>query len=322
MKHPYFKTILLCFCLLASINAFAETVEIDGIYYNFVLKAKLAEVTSNPNDYSGTVNIPETVSYNGITCSVTSIGSRAFYYCKGLTSVTIPNSIKSIGRDAFAFCGGLKKVIVTDIAAWCGIKFDGYDSNPLYYAKHLYSDENTEITNLIIPNSVTSIKKYAFDNCSGLASVTIPNSVTSIEDDAFYKCSGITSVTISNSVKSIGRGAFLGCKGLSSITIPNSVTSIGSYAFDGCSGLTSVTIGNSINNIGFEAFANCKELTDVYCYAKKVPFTKGVALSNAFKDSYTEYATLHVPAASVGQYKAKTPWSNFGTIVATDGTMP
>lgn len=81
MKHPYFKTILLCLCLFASINTFAEAVEIDGIYYNLVTKIKQAEVTENPNKYTGTVNIPETVTYNGVTYSVTSIGDNAFRYC-------------------------------------------------------------------------------------------------------------------------------------------------------------------------------------------------------------------------------------------------
>src|SRR5574344_2196910 len=85
--------------------------------------------------------------------------------------------------------------------------------------------------------SVTSIKKYAFSNCSSLTSVTIPNSVTSIGYAAFYGCSGLTSITIPNSVTSIGSHALYGCSGLTSVTIPNSVTSIGDFAFDGCSGL-------------------------------------------------------------------------------------
>ena len=105
---------------------------------------------------------------------------------------------------------------------------------------------------------------------------------------------------------------------MTSVTIPNSVTSIGNYAFSGCSGLTSVTIGNGINNIYGLAFASCPELTDVTCNAENVPSTR----TDAFKDSYIEYATLHVPASAVNAYKVADPWKNFKSIMATDGTTP
>ena len=199
----------------------------------------------------------------------------------------------SIGNFAFSGCSGLQKVIVPDIAAWCGISFG---DNPLNYAHHIYSDENTEIKDLVIPNSVTSIGSGAFQNCSGLTSVTIPNSVTSIGRNPFNGCSGLTSITVAqgntkydsrensnaiietesntmiagckttiipNTVTSIGDYAFSGCSGLTSITIPNSVTSIGESAFRNCSSLTSVTIPNSVTSIGERAFQNCSGLTSV-----------------------------------------------------------
>lgn len=148
----------------------------------------------------------------------TSIGYAAFTGCKSLASIEIPNSITSIRYDVFLGCTHLTSVHTSDIAAWCAISFDTYLANPLYYAHNLYLNGKL-ITDLVIPNSVTSIGSYAFYGCSSLTSVTIPNSVTSIGIGAFYNCSSLTSVTIPNSVTSIGDSAFSDCYGLTSVTI-------------------------------------------------------------------------------------------------------
>ncbi|WP_143240960.1 leucine-rich repeat domain-containing protein, partial [Barnesiella sp. An22] len=127
--------------------------------------------------------------------SVTSIGEYAFNGCSRLSSITIGNSVKSIGSAAFEDCSALTAVHYTgDEAGWCEIRFDDYEANPLYYAHNLYID-NTLVTDLVIPESVTEIKDYAFSGCS-VTQVTIGNSVTSIGDYAFCKCSGLSSVTI------------------------------------------------------------------------------------------------------------------------------
>ena len=209
--------------------------------------------------------------------SVTSIRDKAFYGCRGLTSVTIGSSVTSIGEDAFMFCSGLTKAEFASIESLCNISFGNSDANPLYYAKHLYIN-GQEVTDLVIPNSVTSIGDRAFSGCNGLTSITIPNSVTSIGNTAFlgtawydnqpnglvyagkvaYGYKGTmptgTNISLKEGTLGIGGGAFESCTALTSVTIPESVTSIGIGAFYGCTGLTSVTIPNSVTSIGIGAF--------------------------------------------------------------------
>ena len=242
--------------------------------------------------------------------SVTSIEESAFSRCSSLTSITIPNSVTSIGNGAFQYCSALTSIVVESGNST-------YDSRENCNAI-IETATNTLIAgcqNTIIPNSVTSIRKRAFNSFRSLTSITIPNSVTSIGERTFGDCSALTSVTIGNSVTSIGDAAFGGCRSLTSVTIPNSVTSIGKRAFIQCSNLTSVTIPNSVASIGEWAFAYCSNLKTVICEAIEVPELGDYV----FEDMPLSEATLYVPAQSLDDYKAAEQWKEFGTILPIEG---
>lgn len=174
-------------------------------------------ITGYPPNAVGAVVIPATI----IGKPVTTIGHYAFAGCKGITSVSIPNSITLIGGFAFEDCDGLSTVT--------------------------------------IPNSVTSIEDYAFHFCDKLASVTISTGMSSIKDGTFEGCA-LTSVVIPNTIRTISFGAFRYCDYLTRVTISKGVTSIEEVAFQGCNGLTKVFIPDSVTDIGQSAFGSCDNL--------------------------------------------------------------
>ena len=112
MKFPkVILTIVMVLCV--ALPTLAHDFEVDGIYYNYLDKtAKTVEVTYGSSRYTGTVIIPSSITYNGTTYSVTTIDSEAFSFCRGLTSVTIPNSVTKIGQSAFSSCDGLTSITI------------------------------------------------------------------------------------------------------------------------------------------------------------------------------------------------------------------
>jgi hypothetical protein len=329
--------------------------EVDGIYY--LINGNEATVTNKAGNslknpcYSGELAIPTTVTYNGVTYSVTSIGSHAFAGCRGLASVNIPNSVTSIGNEAFSHCRGLSSVTipnsVTSVGEWAfnecysltGIEIPNSVTS-IGYAAFCKSG----LTSIIIPNSVTTIDEYAFSDCSELTSVSIGNSVSLIDDWAFQGCSGLTSIvvvsgnptydsrnncnaiiettsnklilgcmntTIPNSVTAIDEYAFSGCSGLTSIDIPNSVTTIGGSAFSSCSDLTNVTIPKSVTTIGHTAFSHCSGLKDVYSYIDNLSLVSMGSLVFYVNPANYKERTLHVPVGTSEAYQADTNWSQY-----------
>ena len=140
-------------------------------------------ISIGDNCFSGCKKLQELIIPSGVT----GIGEQAFLSCSGLTSVFIPSSVKIIGKAAFVSCSGLNSVHIEDLASWCQISFKDLYANPLSYAQHLYINQK-EITELVIPQGVTSISGGSFYSCKGLKSVTLPNSVISIGGSAFREC--------------------------------------------------------------------------------------------------------------------------------------
>ncbi|MBQ9821750.1 MAG: leucine-rich repeat protein [Muribaculaceae bacterium] len=292
MKNFITSTLLLLALLLPA-TATAYDFEVDGIYYN--INGNEATVTKGDADYVGDVTIPSTVTYRNKTYPVTAIGDGAFYFCTGMTGVTIPNSVYAIGFEAFYGCSRLTDVIIPNSVTTIGeVAFWGCTSltsitipnsvtiigNGAFYNTAWYNNQSDGLiyaglvaynykgtmptnTNITLRDGTVSIASNAFEYCTGLTSISIPNSVTTIGDYAFSSCTGLASVTIPNSVTTIGRNAFAGCRSLTNVDIPNSVTSIYAGTFSDCSGLTNVNIPNSITTIGGGAFANCSGLTSV-----------------------------------------------------------
>jgi hypothetical protein len=276
-------------------------------------------VTSIPG---GTFEHCESLTSITIPESVTSIGDYAFSDCSGLTSVTIPNGITTIGERAFKDCTGVTSVTIPNSVTNIGkYPFEGCISlsSVTLHCKEVGSwfFGMGSIKKVVLGNEVKIISYLAFALCTGLTSIIIPNSVTEIGVEAFLGCESLTSITIPKSVTSISDEAFADCSSLTSVTIPNSVISIGRWAFSECSGLTSITIPESVESIGEKAFGSCSGLTDVYCFADNVP-AKNI---NAFGNTPIASATLHVPAGSIDLYKATSPWSGFGSIVALTTDM-
>ena len=172
---------------------------------------------------------------------------------------------------------------------------------------HVYQNSVKKVE---IGDGVTSIGRYAFQNCYSLTSITIPDSVTSIDSSAFYSCYSLASITISNSVTSIGGYAFSACYSLTSIMIPDSVTSIGTYAFQSCYSLASITIPDGVTSIGSSAFKSCFGVA-FYDFSNHTAVPT-LANTNAFQGIAAD-CEIRVPASLVNEWKAATNWSTYAS---------
>lgn len=269
--------------------------------------------------------------------NITEIGSYAFYRCKSLTKVSLPDSIKSIGERAFYECSKLNELALVE-----GIT-----------EIKQYAFSSTKLTSLIIPNSVTivgnsitsgcseletivfgrgltSIGDSMFRSCTSLNNVIIPNNITTINASAFYSCKALSDITIPDEVKTIGYGAFdgcgfvnfnipagitaipngmlQGCLNLNTIEIPDNITSIGNYAFQSCASLNNVIIGKNVSSMGSTVFNSCQSLKTLTILATTPP---SLSNTNAISTATTK---IYIPVGTLSAYQNATNWSNFADL--------
>ncbi len=350
-------SLLLLFIVSTSHLAKAQKFKVGKLYYK-VTSTSPNEVAVVPPNLStpyweddekptGELLIPKTIEHENNTYSVTSIDHDAFDVCKGITSVTIPNSVKTIGGGAFSTCNALTSVNLSKSLVTIGanafssctaltsitipnsvtsiekgafhtcaaLKSIKLSSSLISIGESAFEDFRV-LTSIKIPNSVKSIGKAAFYKCSALKSIELPNDLTSIERSLFFSCSVLTSISIPCTVKTIGEQAFYNCSALTSIKIPDIVTTIGEKAFYNCIALKSITIPNSVSDIGKEAFLSCKGLKTII---SKIENVNNVTLKKyVFKKVNKETCTLCVPKGKLEDYKKAEQWKDFENIIEID----
>ena len=269
----------------------------DGFYYK-ITGDNTVEVAPGENKYSDDKIIPETVTYQDVTYTVTAIGNGAFGNCVDLTSVEIPNTVTAIGNDAFQGCESLTSVtcLATTPPTIMNSSFDSntYSNVMLYVPKgcleayqaadgwqnfaHIEALHYDFVVNGIYYNHVYNSSTAAevtyrdsrHNSYSGdvvvPAQVTyegVTYNVTEIANEAFLRCEGMTSISLPESITAINYGSFNMCSSLTSIMLPNSLTAISSNAFRNCYALTSITIPDNVTGMGTHAFAYCGALTSI-----------------------------------------------------------
>ena len=199
---------------------------------------------------SDSQNMPEHIvipaTYRGKP--VTRLYNTAFWNCKTLKSITLPESVQYIRDDAFKNCEALTHLEIPSSVREIG-------AGIFVGCKNLQS--------IVFPNSITKMGVVSFEGCTNIESVTLPNCVTEIAEKAFYYCNKLKTVTLPANLKVIGDYAFNGCHALETLALPNGLTSIGKSAFEECKMLKNIHIPDSVISIGTSAFFGCKQLTSI-----------------------------------------------------------
>ncbi len=215
---------------------------------------------------SGDIEIPESVEYNDIVYSVTAIGDTAFFHESSITSITVPNTVTSVGERAFYDCRGIRGLV--------------YNDNILMYVPYLSSSvisvpegiktihrdafiDHYNLSTLTIPSSVTDIGSYSFRYCTNLSTVNF-NAIDCNATSAFVSLESLTTLNFASNVTRISDSICLFCSNLVDLVLPDSLTYIGKCAFLNCVLPSTITIPENVTYIGEGAFGQCTGLSTLY----------------------------------------------------------
>ncbi len=225
------------------------------------------------------ITIPEGVTY---------IRNGAFRGCTALSTVRLPKSLESM-YDCFDGCTAISDVYYAgSVVDWCKIQLYGSSNNPVSVGGARLYCEGKLVTDLVIPQSITSFTNN-FSGCSSITSVKIHGGVATVPTAAFEGCTALKTVTVESGVKTLGAAAFADCPALVSVSLPDGITKMDSAVFRNCTALASVKIPVGVTELPARTFSGCTALTNV-----SIPGTVKLIWQYAFKDC-TALSSIVIP---------------------------
>lgn len=263
----------------------AADFDVDGFCFNIIGDNEV-EVTSRDTDkYAGEVFIPSTVINNGTTYQVTRIGLRAFYGCRDVTVVDIPEGITSIGRAAFNSCVNLENVdlpnslvsIEESAFSYChaitsfhvprnlaslGEQVFMGSSQIQFFSCSSLNQHFKAVNGVLYSKDMTEL--YCYPVKATAATYEVPSPVARIHEYCFANNQSLTQVTFPETLRRIDMNIFRGCKGITEVDIPDGVTHMGMTVFGDCSNLTRVHLPANLDTLDNSTFMSCSKLTEVF----------------------------------------------------------
>lgn len=299
-----FRRLALVVGLIVQSTLLNASTLINGLYYDLDTSSRTATVTYQTLEWynyaslPASVKIPETVTYNGVTFTVTKIADSAFRYCKYMEEISIPGTVTEVGTTSryssdlpFYDCTSLKKVRFEDgeqpisLGVYYSSSYNGsglFSSCPLeevsigrnitykdsYFAKYPqdygYSAfyNQPKLAKVTFSSTVTEIPAYLFYKNVAMTLTDLPK-VKTIGKSAFEECSKLTTLNLGQDLMTVGDRAFYNCTNVTKLTFPDAITTIGDEAFYNCSSVTEVTVGSKLKSIGTSAFQKCGSFTAI-----------------------------------------------------------